>query len=424
VSSKATGSARLADLLVATKDGDWGGSTPRDGYVPYRVIRGADFPNVRIGQTSGIPICYLDASTVHRRTLQPDDIIIETAGGNRDRPTGRTVLITERLLNQLDLPATCASFCRFLRVDSVKAEPRYLFWYLQYLYSRGDMWEHQVQHTGVARFQYTKFAETIIVPLPPPSEQRAIAGVLGALDEKIELNWRMSETLEATARAIFKSWFVELDVRQGSRSSPPGGWASGRFADVAVIEREAINPADFPEETFDHYSIPAFDERQLPLAETGKAIKSNKFIVATDAVLLSKLNPRIPRVWMPDVQQGRRSICSTEFLVLRPSRVSREYLYGLCTSAGLLQEFATMVTGTSGSHQRVKPEFLDSMGVVIPNASAVQQFTGLTAPIYQRVALNRRESETLAEVRDTLLPKLISGEIRLRDAEKNVGAAI
>ena len=70
---------------------------------------------------------------------------------------------------------------------------------------------HQVQHTGIARFQFTRFAEEIQIPLPPLPEQRAIAHILGTLDDKIELDRRMNETLEAMARALFKSWFVDFD---------------------------------------------------------------------------------------------------------------------------------------------------------------------------------------------------------------------
>jgi len=130
----------LRDLLVATKDGDWGSDKAGDHLVPYRVIRGTDFPSARIGRTTEIPLRYLDSNSVQRRTLQPEDIIIETAGGSHDLPTGRTLLVTHSLLGSLNLPVTCASFCRYLRVDPTKAYPRYVFWYLQYLYERGEMW--------------------------------------------------------------------------------------------------------------------------------------------------------------------------------------------------------------------------------------------------------------------------------------------
>ena len=170
VASSGDAAPALRDLLLTTKDGDWGKESAAIGFVPYRVIRGADFPGVRIGDTSSVPIRYLSESTVHRRTLRPDDILLETAGGGHGRPTGRSLLITERLLSALDLPATCASFARFLRVDPSKAVPHYVYWHLQYLYASGQMEEHQVQHTGVARFQYTRFAETEQIPLPAPDE--------------------------------------------------------------------------------------------------------------------------------------------------------------------------------------------------------------------------------------------------------------
>src|SRR6266571_8665964 len=217
-------SLTLAELLQDTRDGDWGQGTASPGYKPYRVIRGTDFPSVRYGDLSGAPIRYISESSSERRTLQSNDILIETAGGSHERPTGRTLLLTERHLANADLPMTCASFCRFLRVDPLLADPCYVYWYLQYLYEKGEMWQHQVQHTGIARFQYTRFAASISIPLPDISQQRAIAHTLSTLDEKIELNHQTNETLETMARAIFKSWFVDFDpVRTKLEGSTPFG---------------------------------------------------------------------------------------------------------------------------------------------------------------------------------------------------------
>lgn len=257
-------------------------------------------------------------------------------------------------------------------------------------------------------------------PVPPLKEQNCISQFLATLDSKIELNRRMSITLEELARAIFNSWFVDFDSETGHEESP----SKVPFAQIASIVRDTIDPANFPDELFEHYSIPSFDDGHLPKIEAGAAIKSNKFIVPADAVLLSKLNPRIPRIWLPDVRGYHRSICSTEFLVLRPSEVTREYLYGLCTSEMFLNEFEMMVTGTSNSHQRVKPEFLERKVVVTPDAPLMERFTEVVAPMHRGVALNLRENETLAQLRDVLLPKLLSGEIRIKQAAKTVEAAL
>jgi len=176
---------------------------------------------------------------------------------------------------------------------------------------------------------------------PGIDSQRAIAHILGTLDEKIELNRRMNETLEAMARALFNSWFVDFDpVRaKADRGDPalprrvgdlfsdafedselgkiPKGWRIGRFSDVVDHLRDPENPPSSPEAVFNHFSIPAFDEGQTSKLEYGASIKSQKSRVPAGSVLLSKLNPEIERVWLVDVRAGERAVCSTEFMVLR-----------------------------------------------------------------------------------------------------------
>jgi type I restriction enzyme S subunit len=181
------------------------------------------------------------------------------------------------------------------------------------------------------------------------------------------------------------------------------------------VARETLDPRAFPEEVFEHYSIPAYDEGREPKIEAGEQIKSNKFLVPEGPILVSKLNPRFPRVWFPEISNVRRSICSTEFIVLAPRGVAtREYLYCLCISEWLFNTFSTLVTGTSSSHQRVKPDDLMGMQVVIPNDKAVSEFSDLTAPLLRHAVKRHEQSRTLAALRDALLPKLISGEIRVK----------
>lgn len=183
-------------------------------------------------------------------------------------------------------------------------------------------------------------ALSIPILLPPLREQRMIAHVLGTLDDKINLNRRMKETLEAMAQALFKSWFVDFDPVRAkmegrwwrSESLPglpaehydlfpdrlvdsdlgeiPMGWEVGQFGDVVTQLRNNENPAVSPETEFSHFSIPAYDEGQTPKRELGGSIKSTKSRVLQDTVLLSKLNPEIKRVWLVDVALDERAICS------------------------------------------------------------------------------------------------------------------
>jgi len=326
-------------------------------------------------------------------------------------------------------------------VGFIPDEAKCNVYFIEYMFSH---MRSQIQHEATGSVQDNINLATLDrlrFPLPPLDEQHAIAAVLGALDDKIELNRRMNATLEAMARALFTSWFVDFDpvrakmegrtpygmdaataalfpaVTDSPLSPIPVGWHTGSLSDGIAIERSGINPGDYADEIFDHYSIPAYDDGMMPKPEFGAQIMSNKFVVTQDVVLLSKLNPRIPRVWMPDIETAHRAVCSTEFLVARArDRFSREFVYALFTSRPFLDMFASLVTGTSSSHQRVKPEYLIAMETLLPSAQAILAFSGATRPLFQRITHNRQESQTLASIRDALLPKLLSGAVRIRDA--------
>ena len=251
-------------------------------------------------------------------------------------------------------------------------------------------------------------------------EQRAVARVLGALDDKIELNRKMSETLEQMARAIFKSWFVDFKPfrSEGMVDTPlgeiPTRWKVGTVADACSLVHDAITPLDTPNEEFAHFSIPAYDAGKEPASERGSEIKSNKNLVPAGCVLLSKLNPRFPRVWYVDMPTNKRAIASTEFLVAIPvAAENREYLYGLLTSRSFMTDFERMVTGTSSSHQRVPAESLLSLACVVPDGTAIRAYGRITRPMLAQVQQNTRQSRTLAAIRDALLPKLMSGKVRV-----------
>ena len=287
------------------------------------------------------------------------------------------------------------------------------------------------------------FIYPIPVRVPPLAEQKAIAEVLGSLDDKIELNRRMNATLEAMARAFFQSWFVDFDpvrakldgrkpagldaatsalfpdaFQDSEVGRIPKGWTSGKVSDLATLSRGPVNPGEFPTETFDHFSLPAFDNGRSPKVELGRAIMSNKFAVEPTSVLLSKLNPHIPRIWLPDLHPSRRSVCSTEFMVAcsKPGG-SREYLFSLFTSSAFASIYGTLVTGTTGSHQRIRPESVLDMRIVIPSAALIRAFTDISKPMFECINRNTEHSRTLATVRDTLLPKLLSGELSVANLE-------
>jgi type I restriction enzyme S subunit len=293
------------------------------------------------------------------------------------------------------------------------------------------------------------FIHPVEVDVPPVREQRTIAHILGTLDDKIELNRRMSETLEAMARALFKSWFADFDPvrakaegRDAGLPQPiadlfpdsfedselgeiPRGWLVGKFGEVVKLLREQVNPSAAPDAAFHHFSLPAFDSGQVPKFELGERILSQKSVVPPGAILLSKLNPEIDRVWLADVRADDRAVCSTEFLVLRGrSPFARSYAYCQARSRGFRQQIEGLVTGTSKSHQRAHADSILGLPVVLPTPDVVSAFDRCAEVLLARALVARRESATLATLRDTLLPKLISGELRVKNAARLAGEAM
>jgi type I restriction enzyme, S subunit len=326
-------------------------------------------------------------------------------------------------------------------VDFHGNDPRFAYYLLK-------GFDFQGYNSGSAQPSLNRnFIHPIPIDVPPLREQQAIAHILGTLDDKIGLNRRMSETLEATALALFKSWFIDFDpVRakkgrgpslprhvaelfpNGFRDSElgeiPDGWDLGQFKRTVEHLKEQEDPLASPHVLFHHFSIPAFDEGKWPRAELGSEIKSLKFRVPPGVILLSKLNPEIERVWLVDVMPSNRAVCSTEFLVLRPRPpYTAFYVYCFARSPLFRQQIEALVTGTSKSHQRAQPEAILNLPVILPPASVLSLFDKAVSNSLTRILKAHRESHTLSSLRDALLPKLISGELRVKDAERFVGSA-
>jgi type I restriction enzyme S subunit len=143
---------------------------------------------------------------------------------------------------------------------------------------------------------------------------------------------------------------------------------------------------------------------------------SLKSRVSPGVVLMSKLNPEIERVWMVDIRPDDRAVCSTEFLVLRSRPpFARSYIYCLARSRLFRQQIESLVTGTSKSHQRANADAVLDLASVKPPTDVIAAFDQLVADMFERMLECRREVRTLVTLRDTLLPRLVSGELRISD---------
>lgn len=288
-----------------------------------------------------------------------------------------------------------------VRLDVIDPDldPNYLYWLLRSPDYRAYC---RLRGTGTTNLDLSR-SDFLSYPfrLPILSEQQAIAEVLGALDDKIASNL----TLIATARK-----YALLISRVHAPMT--------RLGNVVIHQSRQVQPAKMVAAEVDLFSLPGFDSGAGAERVSPSEIKSGKFLIEGSVVLVSKLNPRIPRIWPID-EYGSivPKFASTEFLVLEPFACTPDVLWALLNQPEFTSALEGQVAGTSGSHQRVRPA--DLLGTQIPDPRHISpqlhdDINDVLAPV--RVLL--RENRTLGATRDALLPHLMSGKLRVRDAER------
>src|SRR5699024_10467892 len=282
-------------------------------------------------------------------------------------------------------------------------DPRFLSYYL----GHPEVRRWVVQHAVGATMPNLNTGILGAVPtvVPPPSAQEAIADTLSALDDKIAVNERIADISEELSQRL-----VIVQSDKAPRTT---------IKESCTLKKQQTAPSNLSEPIANHYSLPAFDKGKFPEPTSPTSIKSNKFVITSPSVLISKLNPEIPRVWNVPKVDSTPSLASTEFLVLEPARdISTHELWAVTSQPEFTNYLAARVTGTSKSHQRVRPMEVLSTEVIDPRrlGPVREQIAALASQSI--AAIN--ESRTLAALRDTLLPQLMSGKLRVKDAEKIV----
>lgn len=257
--------------------------------------------------------------------------------------------------------------------------------------------------------------KNIVVSVPTDKKtQENIASVLGSIDDKIEENERINNNLEQQAKALYKAWFVDFEPNMGVM---PSDWKVSQLGSIVKISTEVFSPVKNPNVEVEHYSIPAYDEKKYPIFETSEGIKSNKYRLSLNSVMISKLNPDTKRIWRPYCISDN-PICSTEFIVYEPiNPLNRDYIYSIIDSMGFSAFLCSHTTGSTNSRQRVTPSITLTYDIVIPDEKSIQTFCSIVSPMYDTIENNIKENQKLAETRDKLLPKLMSGEIDVSDID-------
>lgn len=250
------------------------------------------------------------------------------------------------------------------------------------------------------------------LPIPKPGKQKEIVKEYNTIVDRIALNNQIIQKLEETAQAIYRQWFVDFEYpdENGKPYKSNGGEVENisktTLANYVVHSKQAINPNSFPEKLFYHYSIPSFDDTCLPKIELGKEILSNKFIAKDNSILISKLNPNFSRVWSLYGKVAKNSICSTEFQVLIPRNEAYfGFVFFFLKSKAAKEVLISMATGTSNSHQRVRPDNLLDLPMFKFNNLIIDKFNLATTSFIKLIKIKRDETVNLVKFKNLLLSK-------------------
>lgn len=278
----------------------------------------------------------------------------------------------------------------------------------------------------------------IEVPCPPRHVQDQIVGVLGSLDDRITLLRETNTTLEAIAQALFKSWFVDFDPvhakRQGrapegmdeataalfpdsfeeSELGPvPKGWKVGVLSDIAKTVKKQLSPTDL-HAGLNYVGLEHIPRKSLSLVDWDDAsgLESAKAAFHKGDVLFGKLRPYFHKVVIAPFD----GVCSTDILVCQPTKPSYRGISAQHLFSGELIAYADRLSN-GAKMPRVNWGDLAAYQIVLPVEVISDAFSKAIDPLIERITHNVHEAKTLASLRDTLLPRLISGQLRLPEAQ-------
>lgn len=378
---------------------DYRGKTPQKSDFGIPTLSAKTVKNNFINYSE----CYYISTDEYKRFMvrgfpQKGDILLTTEAplGMVARLDRDDVAIAQRLLT--------------LRGKKDVLDNDYLLYLLQSPYGQGLLKakETGTTVTGIKQAEFRK----IIVKLPDIEIQQKIGSILRSIDDTISINQKINNNLEQQAQTLYKSWFVDFELNSGVM---PSDWKVSQLGSIAKISTEVFSPAKNPNVEVEHYSIPAYDEKHYPIFETSNGIKSNKYRLTSNSVMISKLNPDTKRIWRPYCISDN-PICSTEFIVYEPLKpLNRDFIYSIIDSIGFSVFLCSHTTGSTNSRQRATPGITLTYDIVVPDEKTIQAFCSIVSPMYDTIENNIKENQKLAETRDKLLPKLMSGELDVSD---------
>ena len=409
----------------------------RNGLTRPKAVRGSGVKMVNMGELfAHSRLRNVPMDRVPLRQSEAERLLLE----NGDLLFARQSLVLEgagkcSIFLRDDEPVTFESHVTRVRLDQKKAHPGYYFYYLQSHHGRSAIRSIVEQGAGASGIRGSDLA-TLEVQWRPLPEQRAIAHILATLDDKIELNRRMNETLEAMARALFKSWFVDFDPVRAKMEgrdtglpqhiadlSPdrlveselgeiPEGWEVSPLDEIAVFQNGLALQKYRPQVNEKRMPVVKIAQLRSGKTDSGEWATSNirpECIIDDGDVVFSWSGSLMVTVWC----SGRAALNQHLFKVTSKRFPKWFFLHNVRSH---LPDFQTIAAGKATTMGHIKRHHLSDAKCTVPDSCLLAAANGPLAAMFERSVSANIQSRTFVALRDTLLPKLISGELRVKDA--------
>lgn len=388
--------------------GGWGEPGPGEGFVPVAVIRGTDFDPAASGRVGGVPRRWESSRKVRRRLLRPGDLLLEISGGSSGsgQSTGRSLHVTPELLDSLGGAAIPASFCRLLRVDEAAVMPRYAAYALRDMYRSGRAARYENQSTGISNFQFEVFLDTEHIRLPDLAEQQAVCSVLGALDDKIAVNDRVA----ATARRLGLALFGQAVLAAESAGVRVGAVAGTLTRGIAPRYSQSPDALPVVNQRCVRDGWVSLTPARLTHPHSARAPK----LLCRDDVLVNSTGVgtlgRVARWTYPAPATADSHITIVRF--------DAHHVDPVCAGFAMLRaqpEIEAMGEGSTGQTELHRTRLAD-LTITMPSRARQRHLRPALDALEERAEQALSESHALAALRDALLPRLMSGRLRVEDA--------
>lgn len=397
---------KLGDLgfffggVTSIKKEDYGHGTP---FLPYKNV----YKNSKVN-VNELELMNVRSLDLERRNAVYGDIFFTASSETPDEVAMSSVLLDE--VENL----TFNGFCKRFRLNDFNTLlPEYARYLFRDISFRREVYQLA---TGDIRFNISQESlANIEIEIPDTATQKEIAQILSSLDDKIELNLQMNQTLEAMAQAIFKEWFVNFNFPGFNGElvdGLPKGWRMGKVKDVCSVNSNTLSTKDALDEI--HYiEISEVDKgiiNNIKIYPRGEEPSRAKRKLMHGDTVLSTVRPNRGSYFI-SLFPSENLIASTGFAVFSPISVPFSFLYFFLTNSEQLEFYGKMADGAA--YPAINQSVIMDMDLIIPTNEVLELFQSVAGNSLIKSHNNLVENKILTQSRDTLLPKLISGQLEV-----------